>query len=197
MTALEFVSLSLTSDDKWRVKQAVDVNYMAASTSKLWGLHLKTEQEQAVRNLYVGKDVLAVLPTGFGKSRIYQAFSLQKSCENTGATLIIIAPLTSIIEDQLADLRSRGFRAAVLSSLNPVELEECSLEIILYSAEGAITKEFTSLSSCRVYFHYVQQEDDFGVMRVSKPRKTSDQATKGMREDRIKEPKEKYCTRRK
>ena len=70
---------------------------------------LKTKQEQAVRNIF------AVLPTGFGKSRIYQAFSLLKSCENTGATLItcnIIAPLTSIIEDQLADLRLRGFRAA-------------------------------------------------------------------------------------
>ena len=73
------------------------------------GLHLKSEQEQAVRNLDLGKDVLAVLLTGFGKSRIYQGFSLLKSCENTGATLIIIAPLTSIMEDQLADLRSRGF----------------------------------------------------------------------------------------
>ena len=31
-----------------------------------------------------------------------------------------------IIEDQLADLRSRGFRAAALSSLSSAELEECS-----------------------------------------------------------------------
>ena len=80
------------------MKQAVDVNYMDVITGKLRGLHLKTEQEQAVRKLYLGKDVLAVLPTGFGKSRIYQAFSLLKSCENTDATLII--------EDQCADLPS-------------------------------------------------------------------------------------------
>ena len=59
------------------MKQAVDVNYMDAITGKLRGLHLKTEQEQAVINLYLGKDILAVLPTGFGKSRIYQAFSLE------------------------------------------------------------------------------------------------------------------------
>ena len=59
--------------------------------------------------------------------------------------MIIIAPLTSIIEDQLADLRTRGFRAAVLSYLNEVELEECSLEIILCSAGEAVTKEFTNL----------------------------------------------------
>ena len=80
----------MTHSHSRRVKQAVDMNYMDAITDKLRDLHLKTEQEQAVRNLYLGKDVLAVLPTGFGKSRIYQAFSLLKSCENTGATLIII-----------------------------------------------------------------------------------------------------------
>ena len=33
---------------------------------------LKQEQEVAVRALLHGKDVLAVLPTGFGKSLIYQ-----------------------------------------------------------------------------------------------------------------------------
>ena len=97
--------------------------HMDAIARKLRDLRLKTEQEQAVRNLYLRKDVLAVLPTGFGKS---PAFSLLSSCENSGATLIFIAPLTSIIEDQLADLRSRGFRAAALSSLSSAELEECS-----------------------------------------------------------------------
>ena len=100
--------------------------HLDAIARKLRDLHLKTEQEQGVRNLYLGKDVLAVLPTGLGKSRIYQAFSLLNSCENTGATLIVIAILTSIIEDQLADLRSRGFLAAALSSLSSAELEECS-----------------------------------------------------------------------
>ncbi len=128
--------------------------HMDAIAGQLRDFHLKTEQEQAVRHLCQGKDVLAVLPTGFGKSRIYQAFSSLKSCENTGATLIVIAPLTSIIEDQLADLRSRGIRAAALSSLSSAELEECSLEIILCSAEEAISKEFTSLlkrESCELH----------------------------------------------
>jgi superfamily II DNA helicase RecQ len=36
--------------------------------------NLKPEQEIAVRDLLEGKDVLAVLPTGFGKSLIYQTF---------------------------------------------------------------------------------------------------------------------------
>ena len=36
--------------------------------------NLKPEQEIAVRDLLEGQDVSAVLPTGFGKSLIYQTF---------------------------------------------------------------------------------------------------------------------------
>ena len=36
-------------------------------------LQLKAEQERAVRGLLLGRDVLAILPTGFGKSLIYEA----------------------------------------------------------------------------------------------------------------------------
>ena len=35
---------------------------------------LKQEQEEAVVSLLVSRDVLAVLPTGFGKSLIFQVF---------------------------------------------------------------------------------------------------------------------------
>ena len=58
---------------------------------ELRSLDLKSEQEQGVRSLYVGKDIIAILTTRFSKSCIYQAFSQLKSCENTGATLLIIA----------------------------------------------------------------------------------------------------------
>ena len=50
----------------------------------------------------------------------------------------------SIFKDQLADLQSRGFPAAKLSSLKTSEFKECRVEIILCSAEEALTKEFTS-----------------------------------------------------
>lgn len=44
--------------------------------------YLKKEQEQAVEKLLLGEDVLAILPTGFGKSRIFQAYSRVKDNEN-------------------------------------------------------------------------------------------------------------------
>ena len=39
---------------------------------------LKEEQRVAVEALLPSKDVMAVLPTGFGKSMIYQSFALLK-----------------------------------------------------------------------------------------------------------------------
>lgn len=39
---------------------------------------LKEQQELAVEELLLGKDVLAVLPTGFGKSMIFTIFVLAR-----------------------------------------------------------------------------------------------------------------------
>ena len=45
---------------------------------RLSGLILKPEQKEAITSLLNGKDVFAVLPTGFGKSLIYQSFVFGK-----------------------------------------------------------------------------------------------------------------------
>ena len=63
----------------------------------LGGLILKDEQKLAVEALMSGKDVLAVLPTGFGKSVIYQSFVIAKD----SSSIVVIVPLRSIIDDQL------------------------------------------------------------------------------------------------
>ena len=39
---------------------------------------LKKEQEMAVKELLDGKDVMAILPTGFGKSLIFTIFAIAK-----------------------------------------------------------------------------------------------------------------------
>ena len=44
-------------------------------------IHLKTVQELAVRALLDGKDVLTVLPTGYGKSLIHQMFVCAKDIQ--------------------------------------------------------------------------------------------------------------------
>ena len=64
-------------------------------SERLGGLILKDEQRLAVEALMSRKDVLAVLPTGFGKSIIYQSFVIAKD----SSSIVFIVPLRSI-DDQ-------------------------------------------------------------------------------------------------
>ena len=49
---------------------------------------LKPEQTQVVEALLAGKDVLAILPTGFGKRLIYQVFSMAQTYANASVLVI-------------------------------------------------------------------------------------------------------------
>ena len=72
---------------------------------------LRPGQEQAVAAAAAGRDVLALLPTGGGKSAIYELAGLLR----VGPT-VIVSPLIALQDDQLAHLRKAGLRAAVLNS---------------------------------------------------------------------------------
>ena len=51
---------------------------------------LKPEQESAVKALLADRDVLAVLPTGYSKSLIYQMFVHAKNYELNGNAAILV-----------------------------------------------------------------------------------------------------------
>ena len=69
---------------------------------KLGGIVLKSEQEEAVLSLLSGKDVFAVLPTGFGKSLIYQSFVFAREIlDGHSPSIIVVIPLRSIVQEQL------------------------------------------------------------------------------------------------
>jgi ATP-dependent DNA helicase RecQ len=72
---------------------------------------LRPGQLRAVEALAADRDVLAVLPTGGGKSAIYELAGLLRS----GPT-IVVSPLISLQADQLAHLRASGLSAIVLNS---------------------------------------------------------------------------------
>ena len=72
---------------------------------------LRPGQLPAVEALVAGRDVLAVLPTGAGKSAIYELAGLLR----TGPT-IVVSPLIALEDDQLAHVRSAGLHAIVLNS---------------------------------------------------------------------------------
>jgi len=72
---------------------------------------LRPGQQPAVEALADGRDVLAVLPTGGGKSAIYELAGLLRA----GPT-VVISPLIALQDDQLTHLRTAGLPAIVLNS---------------------------------------------------------------------------------
>ena len=68
-------------------------------------------QQEAVDALLNGKDVLAVMPTGAGKSVCYQLPALMLP-----GISIVISPLISLMKDQVENLRQSGIPAAFINS---------------------------------------------------------------------------------
>ncbi|WP_040228285.1 RecQ family ATP-dependent DNA helicase [Bhargavaea cecembensis] len=75
-------------------------------------------QEEVIRSVLAGRDTIAVLPTGAGKSLCYQL-----PVHLTGGTVLIVSPLLSLMEDQVAQLKREGEKsvAALNSFLTPGE----------------------------------------------------------------------------
>ena len=111
---------------------------------------LKKEQESAVRHIFNGKDVMAVLPTGFGKSLIFQLFLMMcgvrsKRQGGTGfSSVLVISPLQSIIQDQVVEVNSMEMTACdlneKLNSLDDIHQGKCN--IIYTSAEATMDTPF-------------------------------------------------------
>ncbi len=68
-------------------------------------------QEEVIAAALTGRDVLAVMPTGAGKSLTYQLPALAAP----GLTLVV-SPLIALMKDQVDALRARGIAAAALNS---------------------------------------------------------------------------------
>lgn len=75
-------------------------------------------QREVIDAVADGQDVLAIMPTGAGKSLTFQ---LPSYIKNDGLT-IIVSPLLSLIEDQMLHIRERGERGvARLTSMETLE----------------------------------------------------------------------------
>jgi ATP-dependent DNA helicase RecQ len=80
--------------------------------SKYWGYPaFRPLQEDIVDAAIYGKDVLALLPTGGGKSICFQVPGLARE-----GLCIVISPLIALMEDQVNQLKKRGIRAKALTS---------------------------------------------------------------------------------
>lgn len=79
-------------------------------------------QREVVTAALAGRDVLAVMPTGAGKSLCYQLPAL----EGVGIT-VVVSPLLALMKDQVEALRARNILAAALNSLQNRDERERTL----------------------------------------------------------------------
>lgn len=108
-------SASPTFDDALRVLRLV------------WGYpDFRQHQRRAILAALHGRDCLTVLPTGGGKSLCYQVPALLLP----GLT-VVVSPLISLMQDQVAALVSRGVAAAYLSSTQTPEKRQAVWDAVL------------------------------------------------------------------
>ena len=101
---------------------------------------LKEEQKTAVKELFEGRDVVTVLLTGFGKSLIFQLLVLlaRRAC----ACVLVICPLTSIINDQIQEVEASCACNLSEKLSDLTDIEQGKFAIVYSSAEIAIDKRF-------------------------------------------------------
>ena len=97
-----------------------------------WGYDtFRDSQEEIINSIIAGKDTLALLPTGGGKSLCYQlpALILEGTC-------IVVSPLLALMKDQVYQMKNIGIEAEYLSS----ELDEFDAEVIFNRCKDGLTK---------------------------------------------------------
>src|ERR1700679_2672680 len=95
-------------------------------------------QEDVLAATLAGEDVLAVMPTGSGKSLLFQLPSIVR-----GGLTLVLSPLIALMRAQVAQLREAGVEAASLNpSSDPDErrrvargLDERSLRLLYIAPE--------------------------------------------------------------
>jgi ATP-dependent DNA helicase RecQ len=87
---------------------------------KYWGFDtFRPLQEDIISSVLSGKDTLALLPTGGGKSICFQIPGL-----HLGGTALVISPLVALMNDQVQNLKKKGISAvAITSAMNFKEID--------------------------------------------------------------------------
>ena len=79
---------------------------------EFWGFEKFREmQKEIIESALDGKDTLALLPTGGGKSICFQVPALAKD-----GVCLVVSPLIALMKDQVENLKDRGIKAEALVS---------------------------------------------------------------------------------
>ena len=110
----------------------------------------RPQQLAVIESILAGKDTLALLPTGAGKSICFQVPTIYQR-----GICIVISPLIALMQDQVKDLVSKNLRAVLLGSQLSAqeesivfkEIEAKKYQFIYCSPEKLAQKHFQTLLS--------------------------------------------------
>lgn len=88
-------------------------------------------QEEIIATVLAGRDALALMPTGGGKSLCYQLPAMR-----FGGLTLVVSPLISLMKDQVDALKANGIAAAFINST----LSRRDIERVEKQAERGILK---------------------------------------------------------
>jgi len=99
---------------------------------KYWGYSsFRPLQEEIIQSVLDGKDTLALLPTGGGKSICFQVPALARE-----GLCLVISPLIALMKDQVDNLKKRGIPAAAIYS----GMHRDEIDLVLSNAKFGETK---------------------------------------------------------
>ena len=154
----------------------------AISHSIYSNVNLKVKQVICLEAIYHGRDVVAVLPTGYGKSVIFHllpSLFLDKINYERGAAahpvVIVVSPLNALIKDQIRRLQEGNVKAAILNVKKKTNSEvwnEISSSAKASNSSVAFLNRFLQCKTSLTEPHNLQQlmTDDvyvfFGVCKL-------------------------------
>lgn len=104
-------------------------------------------QEEIIQSVLLGRDTLALLPTGGGKSICFQVAALAKE-----GVCIVVSPLIALMKDQVENLKAKGIDAvSIVSGMSKREVD-IALDNCIYG-----TVKFLYLSPERLLSELVRE----------------------------------------
>lgn len=90
-------------------------------------------QAEIIESVLAGRDTLALMPTGGGKSICFQVPTLVMANKNPGKRLcLVITPLIALMKDQVENLQKRGIHAAAVYTGMSYDKQRVALDNCLY-----------------------------------------------------------------
>ncbi|WP_061298557.1 RecQ family ATP-dependent DNA helicase [Leptospira borgpetersenii] len=135
------------------------IQNLESSLKEIWGMsRFRIGQKESIESVLGGKDTLVILPTGGGKSLIYQ---LPAVLDQSSLTLVI-SPLIALMKDQVDSLKAKGIAAEYCNSTQD-DLEQLrilsrastgKIRILYLSPEKALSRQIfeilPKLPLCRI-----------------------------------------------